>query len=81
MRKKEGYSGFGLVKDIVTLDLKPPVKTIFRLFVGQQIFPWAEGSAKGIPQKLEFLYVMVFIRAVVISERVRLYMGGDSKRA
>lgn len=81
MRKKEGYSGFGLVKDIVTLDLKPPVKTIFRLFVGQQIFPWAEGSAKGIAQKLEFLYVMVFIRAVVISERIRLYMGGDSKRA
>ena len=81
MRKREGYSGFKLLKDIVTLDLKPPVKTIFRLLVGQQIFPWAEGRAKGIMQRIEFLYVIWFVRFVVIGERIRLFFGGESKRA
>lgn len=81
MRVKEGYSAWGLLRDIVTLDLKPPVKTIFRLLVGQQIFPWAEGRAKGIAQKMEFIYIIAFVRAVVIGERIRLYIGGNSKRA
>ena len=82
MRKREGYySGLKLLKDIVTLDLKPPVKTIFRLLVGQQIFPWAEGRAKGIMQRIEFLYVIWFVRFVVIGERIRLFFGGESKRA
>lgn len=81
MRIKQGYSSFSLLKDIITLDLKPPVKTIFRLMVGQQIYPWSEGSAKGIAQKIEFLYVMWYVRFVVIGERIRLFFGGNSKRA
>lgn len=81
MRIKQGYSSLGLLKDIITVDLKPPVKTIFRLMVGQQIYPWSEGSAKGIAQKIEFLYVMWFVRFVVIGERIRLFFGGNSQRA
>lgn len=81
MRKKQGYSYLGLIKDIVTLDLRPPVKTIYRLLVGKQIFPWAEGSAKEIKQRFELLYIIWFIRFVVIRERIRLFFGGESKRA
>ncbi|MBD2200204.1 MULTISPECIES: glycosyltransferase [Calothrix] len=52
---------------------KPPFRSFYRI--------WSDEKLHGFNQKLQFTGVMLFIRYVTISEKLRLYMGGKSKRA
>jgi glycosyltransferase involved in cell wall biosynthesis len=52
---------------------KPPFRSFYRI--------WSNEKLHGINQKLQFTVVMLFIRYVNISEKIRLSLGGKSKRA
>jgi glycosyltransferase involved in cell wall biosynthesis len=52
---------------------KPPFRSFYRI--------WNDEKLHGVNQKLQFTVVMLFIRYVNISEKLRLFMGGKSKRA
>ncbi|BAY65890.1 glycosyl transferase, group 2 family protein [Calothrix brevissima NIES-22] len=52
---------------------KPPFRSFYRI--------WNDEKLHGVSQKLQFTLIMLFIRSVNISEKLRLYMGGKSKRA
>ncbi|MBD2355809.1 glycosyltransferase family 2 protein [Tolypothrix sp. FACHB-123] len=61
----------------IAVDLLETFKPPFRSFY----IIWNDEKLHGVSQKLQFTLVMLFIRYVNISEKLRLYMGGKSKRA
>ncbi len=60
----------------IALDLvetfRPPFRSLYRA--------WTNEELKNIKQKLQFILIMLFARYIVISEKVRLYLGGISAR-
>jgi glycosyltransferase involved in cell wall biosynthesis len=51
---------------------KPPFRSLYRT--------WTHESLENVYQKLQVILVMYFARYIVISEKMRLYLGGSSKR-
>jgi glycosyltransferase involved in cell wall biosynthesis len=54
------------------LAFKPPFRSFYKI--------WKNPKLKGIKPKIQFTLVMLFIRYVVIVEKLRLYLGGTSRR-
>lgn len=52
--------------------LKPPFRSLYRA--------WKDETVRGIDRKLALILVMIFARYVVTSEKLRLYLGGNSNR-
>jgi glycosyltransferase involved in cell wall biosynthesis len=52
--------------------LIPPFGTAYKA--------WNNSALKGARQKIQFILVIFFIRYVIIVERMRLYLGGNSRR-
>lgn len=51
---------------------KPPFRSLYRA--------WTNEKLNSFQQKLQFILVMFFARYIVASEKIRLYMGGNSDR-
>lgn len=51
---------------------KPPFRSFYRI--------WTNDKLCSLESKLQFVRVMLFARYVVISEKMSLYLGGQSKR-
>ncbi|MGB3653466.1 MAG: glycosyltransferase family A protein [Rivularia sp. (in: cyanobacteria)] len=51
---------------------KPPFRSFYRIGKNQNL--------NGIQQKTQFIFVMFFVRYIVIIETLRLYLGGVSKK-
>lgn len=60
-----------VIKDLFTA-FKPPFRSFFRI--------WSNNKLQGNKQKIQFTSVMLFVRYVTTWERVRLQLGGKSKR-
>ncbi|NEU76750.1 glycosyltransferase [Hassallia byssoidea VB512170] len=60
----------------VAIDLvetfKPPFRSLYGIWTNEKLY--------GVQQKFQFNLVMLFIRYVTILEKLRLYLGGQSKR-
>jgi len=41
---------------------------------------WKSGHTKGLKDKMRFLFVVLYIRAIVISQRAKLLFGAEAKR-
>ena len=52
---------------------KPPFRSFYRI--------WTNENLHTFKQKIQFNLVMFFVRYATISEKLRLYLGGNSKRA
>ena len=64
-------SSIDIAKDIVKT-FKPPFRSFYRA--------WKNDNLNGSYQKLQFISVMFFARYIVISEKIRLYLGSSSQR-
>lgn len=51
---------------------KPPFRSLYRAWTNQEL--------KNNQQKLQLILVMFFARYIIISEKIRLYLGGISAR-
>ncbi|MEA5506346.1 glycosyltransferase family A protein [Halotia wernerae UHCC 0503] len=51
---------------------KPPFRSLYHA--------WTNEELKNIQQKLQFIFIMFFVRYIVIVEKLHLYLGGSSKR-
>ncbi|MBH8551087.1 glycosyltransferase family 2 protein [Nostocaceae cyanobacterium CENA357] len=60
-----------IVGDLVET-FKPPFRSLYHA--------WTIEELKNIQQKLQFIFIMLFVRYVVIVEKLRLYLGGNSQR-
>lgn len=69
--KKNSKSSIEVIKDLLTA-FKPPFRSFFRI--------WTNEKLQGNKQKLQFTFVMLFVRYVSTWERVRLQLGGEPKR-
>lgn len=79
LKIKTGYSYTAFFKDL-SMDLKPPLNTIFRIILGKNIWPWTDKTLSGSLEKIQFIFTILFVQYVIASERTRLYLGGSSKR-
>ena len=69
---RQSLSGQELIKDLL-LSLKPPFRIFFRI--------WTDDRLDGLRQKIQFAWVMLKVRQVVVGERLRLQLwGGVSER-
>lgn len=64
-------SSIDILKDIVDT-FKPPFRSLYR--------SWKNEHLKGFYQKLQFIYVMFYARYIVLIEKFRLYLGGNTQR-
>ena len=64
-------SSIDIVKDIVDT-FKPPFRSLYRACKNENL--------NGFHQKFQFISVMFFARYIDISEKMRLYLGGNSQR-
>lgn len=69
--KKNSPSSVEIIKDLL-MAFKPPFRSFFRI--------WSNKKLHGNKQKLQFTFVMLFVRYVSTWERVRLQLGGEPKR-
>jgi glycosyltransferase involved in cell wall biosynthesis len=69
MRKK--YSPLEIFMDFIGA-IKPPFRIFYRIWKNQRL--------TGNKQKIQFTFVMLFTKYVVIVEKIRLYLGGISRR-
>jgi glycosyltransferase involved in cell wall biosynthesis len=64
-------SSMDIVKDIVDT-FKPPFRSLYRA--------WKNENLKSSYQKLQFISVMFYARYIVLVEKFRLYLGGNTHR-
>ena len=64
-------SAIEITKDILET-FKPPFRSLYRA--------WTNKTLNGFDQKVQFISVMFFARYISISEKMRLYLGGNSQR-
>ncbi|MBW4665691.1 MAG: glycosyltransferase family 2 protein [Chroococcus sp. CMT-3BRIN-NPC107] len=69
--KKNSKSSLEVIKDLL-MAFKPPFRSFYRI--------WSNEKLQGNKQKLQFTFVMLFVRYVSTWERVRLQFGGEPKR-
>ena len=60
-----------IARDILDT-FKPPFRSLYKAIKNENL--------KGLNQKLKFIGVMFFARYIDISEKMRLYLGGNSQR-
>lgn len=68
---KDNPSSFNLFINILH-DFIPPFRSIYKA--------WNNSALNGAKQKIQFITVMFFVRYVIIVEKIRLYLGGSSRR-
>ncbi|MBH8571523.1 glycosyltransferase [Nostocaceae cyanobacterium CENA369] len=68
---RKNISSFKVVISLLYA-LIPPFKAAYKA--------WKNSALKGVRQKMQFIIVIFFVRYVIIIERIRLYLGGNSRR-
>lgn len=71
LKKKKGYSFKDFFKDLAE-DLKPP----FKVFV----YTWRHEKLNSSVQKFQYILIHLFIKYLLAGERIRLQIGGISRR-
>lgn len=64
-------SSIEIIKDILGT-FKPPFRSLYRA--------WKNETLNSLKHKLYFVYAMYFAKYIVITEKMRLYLGGSSQR-
>lgn len=71
VKKKKGYSFREFIDDMA-IDLSPPFRVFFRI--------WLDKNLKGGKQKLNFIFLFLYIKYLKAWEKLRLQLGGISTR-
>ncbi|MBE9213109.1 glycosyltransferase [Plectonema cf. radiosum LEGE 06105] len=80
LQKKQNIYSFSLFAKYLIWDFMDSIEQSLRALFGKNIFKSSELRATDTLQKIELTKLILFIRYVMITERIRLHFGGESDR-